>query len=503
MNSLFNYFRERFPALLAAVVAGLLCLPFLHAVYWLGDEGIWLHGATRLSKGHRLYADFFEVSPPLGFLVLQGWLEFVGNSLLTVRILTGLTIAGTAYLTFRCCHLVTRSLGISMVLTLAWAVSSQGVWTQTNHHWFTTFLSMVCLNGLISQQITQRRSFLMGLAAGMAMSITTSRGALTVLAGLISIAVTGNRKTVASYIAGVLIVGVAIVLYIIERSTLVAAFRDVIGFAAVRYSSIQAVTFGHGYGAQNSILLFAFPLAALLALAAMAPHRRHQLGLQSFKTASAFAVAGFIGCFPRPDIVHISFAVPLTLPLLAIGIAQFHFTRRQGAILLLAAACMVAPSAWAYARLARAAVEAESTITPVGSVAFVYPRGEPELVRAIARLPEHEEYLFYPYSPMLPFLTDRQNVSRTDVLVPQYSTPAQYADACATAMENATWVVIDRLWADPMHLQSVFPAMVDPNVQEKALVERALKKGFRLVAVFGDYELRRRSMADPTLCEGM
>ena len=261
--------------------------------------------------------------------------------------------------------------------------------------------------------------------------------------------------------------------------------------------------FGYGFDAQNSLLLFAFPLAALFALAAIVSVRRRQSGSQGFKTALAFAVAGFVGCFPRPDISHIAFAVPLALPFLAMGFARFSFTRRQGAILLFAAAFMVAPSAWAYAKKAHAAIRAPRTITSAGPVAFISPRGEPGLVRAIARLPRHDKFLFYPYSPMLPFLTGRQNVSRADVFVPQYSTPSQYADACVTAMDSASWVVIDRLWADPAHLRSLFPDMAGRNVREKALLEQALKKSFELVAVFGDYELRQRSAADATICRGI
>ncbi len=35
------------------------------------------------------------------------------------------------------------------------------------------------------------------------------------------------------------------------------------------------------------------------------------------KACIAFGLAGFVGCFPRPDITHIAFAAPLALPLLA------------------------------------------------------------------------------------------------------------------------------------------------------------------------------------------
>lgn len=43
----------------------MLCLPFMHYVDSLGDEGVLLHGAERLLQGQTLYIDFFAILPPL------------------------------------------------------------------------------------------------------------------------------------------------------------------------------------------------------------------------------------------------------------------------------------------------------------------------------------------------------------------------------------------------------------------------------------------------------
>ena len=45
--------------LVVGFIAAMLCVPFIRSVYWLGDEGMLLNGATRLLKGSRLYVDFF------------------------------------------------------------------------------------------------------------------------------------------------------------------------------------------------------------------------------------------------------------------------------------------------------------------------------------------------------------------------------------------------------------------------------------------------------------
>jgi len=57
---------------LAVVVTAMLlfCFPFVHAVYWLGDEGILLRGAAALAAGGKIYTDFFAFYPPVG---LPAW----------------------------------------------------------------------------------------------------------------------------------------------------------------------------------------------------------------------------------------------------------------------------------------------------------------------------------------------------------------------------------------------------------------------------------------------
>ena len=58
----------------------MLCVPFIGSIYWLGDEGMLLTGATRLLKGSRLYVDFFEALPPGGDVLTAAWFDMVGTS---------------------------------------------------------------------------------------------------------------------------------------------------------------------------------------------------------------------------------------------------------------------------------------------------------------------------------------------------------------------------------------------------------------------------------------
>ena len=59
----------------------MLCLPFIHSIFVLGDEGYLLHGAERLLRGRRLYIDFFEFLPPGSFVIVAVWFGVTSISL--------------------------------------------------------------------------------------------------------------------------------------------------------------------------------------------------------------------------------------------------------------------------------------------------------------------------------------------------------------------------------------------------------------------------------------
>ena len=129
--------------LFVGLTAFMLCLPFMHSIFWLGDEGILLHGAEHLLRGRRVYIDFFEILPPGGFIILAIWLGITEISIWSARLLAILTITGIACFTYLACRQVSNNAPSSALVAIGWAVMSQGFWTQINYHWFTTLFSMV------------------------------------------------------------------------------------------------------------------------------------------------------------------------------------------------------------------------------------------------------------------------------------------------------------------------------------------------------------------------
>ena len=284
-----------------------------------------LNGAERMLRGSRLYADFFELLPPGGFLLTEAWFRIAGISIGSARSLAILTIVGIACFTYQACWQASKNAPLSALLATGWVVMSQGIWTQVNHHWFTTLFSMVAAwAALVSVEHAQRYlrwPLMAGAAAGMAAMVTPHRGALVMLAAVTAfLNLRRHRAELIIYVFGCSLAPAGMLAYVVWHHALAAAFDDVIRFTTVRYAPIQSVPFGSGAG--NPFLKYLFPLAALLMFLVCARDWRNCFRDRLLWSCAAFALAGFVGCFPRPDITHIAFAAPLACPLLACCITR-------------------------------------------------------------------------------------------------------------------------------------------------------------------------------------
>jgi Dolichyl-phosphate-mannose-protein mannosyltransferase len=489
-----------------------LCLPFMHSIFGLGDEGVLLHGAERLLRGQRLYVDFFEFHPPGGFVIVTAWFGITGVSLWSARLLAILTITGIACFTYLACRQASRHPPSSALVAIGWAVMSQGVWTQISHHWFTTLLSMVAAwAALTSVEKPQRwrwQPLVAGVAAGAAAMVTPTRGALAMLAAATSFVGSRRQRTrLISYALGSAFIPICLLAYVISQGALAAAFDDVIVFTATRYASIQSVPFSYITDDQSRPLKYLFQLVALLTLVICIRDWRTSLHDRLFRTCVAFGLAGFIGCFPRPDMAHIAFATPLVCPLLAYCtnriVASWSRKFRYALAALVISLCI--PSVAAFSSAANIALQGELVATPRGRATFLN-NGTRELMERIAAAPSSDRYFFYPFIPMLPFLTAREHVSKVDLFFPYYTTPSQYQEVCISVLRHASWLVVDRNWTarDLRRLRRSYPAIPDTASPETERFELALQSGFELVARDGAFELRRRvKTVDETVCAGI
>ncbi len=493
-----------------ALLTVLCCLPFLHAVYDLGDEAVLLNGAERMLHGEILYKQFFEFLPPGGFFLTAAWLSAAGISVLSARLFGILVITLIACFTFLTCRRATKNAALSFALVIGYVISSQGhQQTQMSHHWFTCLFSIIpfwavfsCLERPAS---TQFYATLAGVMAAAAVMITPTCGALAWAAAAYAFLRQG-RGALLAFLAASTIAPVCVLGFLLSQASIGAAFADCIGYTALHYSSIQSVPFGYGINLQNYPIVWLFPFAGLLAVVVCLLGWRTSLTDQRLQLCIVFAVAAFIGCFPRPDVGRITFATPLAMPLFAYCLSNLLRRCRPiyAAIFGEALIFCWAPSALAFGIVVETALHAPETTSPRGDVSLMSLPGASDMLSQIKRLPAGVPVFFYPYMPLMSFLTGREQVSKYDLFTPGYTTAFVYEDTCLAVMQTASWTVIDRHWIDPKSLKTAFPALQNPTPPETEAFEQALSRGFDLVSTSGTFELRRRNAsAGPALCTGI
>ncbi len=496
--------------LAVAGAAVLLCLPTARHVAWLGDEGILLHAAQRALSGHALYRDTFFFLPPGGVVLLEGWFAVTGVSWLSARVLAIVSIAATACLTFLACRKASRSAPLSAAIAIAWLVTSQGYWTQVSYHWLCAMFAMAAVWAVLHHEDAPgndpRYPLIAGLAIGAAGMILPTVGALAALAALSAFVGPQRGRALIAYLIGCAIVPLLLIAGLAVQGTLVTAFEQAIVFPARHYAPIQGVAFGAGAQPQDRPMQVLYPLLVFATLYLAARDRKGVYGDRRFLTCVAFAVAGFIACFPRPDTIHIAMAAPLACPLLA-AVLQGIAARWPRGLRYVAAGLalgLFVPSVIAFADYAKSVRHVETAETARGPIRLQGQGGLKEILAGIAATPATDRYLFYPYMPLLPFLTAREHVARYDLFVPGYAPGYQYREACVAAMRDAAWVVVDRSWTDPVVLQATFPSMRETAPAEMTAFRAALDSGFDVTVSSGTFELRQRtSAANESLCAGI
>jgi hypothetical protein len=140
-------------------------------------------------------------------------------------------------------------------------------------------------------------------------------------------------------------------------------------------------------------LTWIFPFSALIALLTCIRDWRNCLHDRVFRTCVAFGLAGFIGCFPRPDMLHISFSAPLVCPLLANGVNRLFRpwpVKYQYAAAALAIVSLI-PSARGFWLTSEKALYAVVVPMPRGDITSP-AGGMQELAGRIAATPPGDAY---------------------------------------------------------------------------------------------------------------
>ena len=503
---------SRDPLLYGVVlIAVAVCAPFFRNITWLGDEGVVLHAAVRILDGEVLYRDFFEFLPPGGFLIVATWMKLFGIGFTSARVLAVGVIAAIAALLYTAARLASGTRPLAALLAISWTVLSQGAWTVISHHWLTTAASMASAVGLLlALEGASRRgaAFAAGLFAGVAVMVTQTRGALLCFAVLaVLLTLPRARVHLASAIAGVALVPTVTILYLAAAGALTAALDDVIAYPVRHYAGIQAVPFGRGATLWNGAWVALFGVAFALGGATFVRNRVPIWREPRFRASLALAIVGLVGIYPRPDIHHINFTIPLACPLGALVATDLlgRLGRHARTIVSAVLIGLCLPNVGNAVKMATV-VPLRTVPTARGLVVGVQGRWTDEVADLMARVdgvPPGDAFFFYPYSPMLPYLTGRRHVAALDVMTPGYTTAEHFRETCVRVVREAQWVVIERMWTDPRVLRAIFPAIRDPDPPEKRAFEAALRRGFdKILHTSALFELRQRAEgASVALCD--
>jgi hypothetical protein len=304
---------------LVGLVAVLMCAPFFRLLLVLGDEGALLRQAELLLGGQRLYADFFQFLPPGAIVVTAAWFSVAGVSFGAARSLAIVTFVGIACFTFLSCRQASRNAALSALLVVCWLTLSLGPWMQISHHWFATLLSVVAAWAAFVSLGSPEQRLRWPLISGAAAMFVTHAGAFIIMLAALTafLNLRRNRAQFVAYLFGCALAPAAVLAYLLEQHTLFAAFDDVILYTAAHYASANNVPFGFGAARINLPFKYAFGLAALLTLIVCAFDWPAWFSDRRLRLCIALALAGFLGCYPRPDMTHVAQSAPLALPLLA------------------------------------------------------------------------------------------------------------------------------------------------------------------------------------------
>src|SRR5438094_710499 len=213
-----------------------------------------------------------------------------------------------------------------------------------------------------------------------------------------------------------------------------------------------AVPFGSWVSSQTWALVALFPVTFVLAGATLALARGARLRESRFDAALALAVLGLLGIYPRGDATHIAFTVALACPLFALAVTDLlgHLGRRGRLAVsaLLIGLCLPgvrgALEVVTVASRSRPVPTARGLVVPGrGLSADDFAGDFTAIVAQLDRTPPGDAFFFYPFCPMLPYLTGRRHVAAIDVMTPAYTPVEHFRETCARVVGEAQWVVIE------------------------------------------------------------
>ena len=475
----------------------LLCWPtlFLVCVSWLphlrilahelsfGDEGLVAQSAFRIAQGQIPFKDFFTALVPGSYYFYALLFKLFEPSFLVLRLgvmLVSLLLLLSVWLVLVRFRIVSF---LPYLATAAFLAFFGGpAWFIASHHWLSALFCVFSLALLLPATDSAAPSTGSALAAGIASAMATAtlqhRGALWIIAVLVTLALLPTeqrRRTCLAYIGGVMLLAIPAAGYFLYHAGYDVIFYDLITFPLNQYGNmaghrgssfknlsglldnvVSAYTFRHqplgllrvttwSLGVAGLIVIYLLPLAGCLMLWKLiktAPYSRYQTGC-----LTAFFISSYMATLHRLSDTTLIFAASSAIIIAAITAETLQPTRSFIRNIQLTWTLFFITIACCYALLTALSPKI-SIATPAGSIQVLYS-GEAETMGGIAAFSSQNiqpstTFFCYPYSPIFYFLFRGVNPTPFDTLTWPMHTAAQMKQSQELLQKSrCRWLIMD------------------------------------------------------------
>jgi len=444
-----------------AAVAALLTWFYGNLIVFSSDEGIILDAAERMLHGSRLYMDFFGYMTPGSY-----WLHELAMGLFGVTLR-----AGRAVLILDCalqCALLWWLASILVSRAAAWFLTalyfllliSQPSLLTPQHRWDSAAISLASIVACLLGYWTGRRAWwaAAGALAALAVSCTPSI-ALIVLATVLWLSLRPLRRFFWSYAAGGVCAGAAMLVLAWSTGILHGAL-DQMRWLHSHYTSVNSMPYGSiigGYaGVSHALagfpwvlrvgLVFCLALPAILPVAgvvgcgaAVILRRMRRCSTSDDLVLGYLAlcvIALVATTYPRADVAHLAFVVPLAYVLAAKALWRPLHPVAMGALLFLFICAFALAVPAVGLRLHATRLE-----SPVGTI-YADAGDKVDLQELFAKVHPGDRLYVHPYLPVAYFLTQSRNPTPYSYLAPGMMAKHEELETLADLQRNPPdWVL--------------------------------------------------------------
>ncbi len=423
-----------------AVAATAAWLLAAHSFHLTLDEGLYLEGGLRVARGQAPYRDFFTLTGPLTF-----WLEGLvfktfGATLAHARIPMvadlGALTASVYWLTSRLTH---RALGLAAAFIFFSCETALNFRLYANHRWDSGAWAMLAVVLAWESARGARRltGFAAGLAAALAAWATPSLVLLVIALGMCLMWRKPVRGAAWSFAAGVALCSIAAAGALILQGALWPMIRDLL-WATQHYPSANRVSYGYGaippgglakvfagaapadwpvraFGLLTVLLPPALPIIVFaLAITYGIAAKKNDDRAPNMTLLMIGAIALVLSTYPRWSADELLSVAPVFYVLFAFY-ASGLLRHRLARVIALSVALGLGAAA-----LARSVIFARS-LEPVETRAGLVRASRPTalVLRFFERAVPAQSTLFvYPYLPIVYFMTNTSNPTRSDFFQP-------------------------------------------------------------------------------------